>query len=93
MGDDPVSHESARAVDQAKVTRSEEADAVAALEEALPATGALAAVMLSRIAFRRAVDGETPEPTLEQLDGAIEASLLSRFPDFTPTVRSERVDK
>ena len=87
-----------RMEDSARVQRSEDAitedvlaKARAAEESAGP--GDKAGVFLVRVTLRRTLGNETPAPEIDPLEGAIEAALLTRFPDFSPSARAERVDR
>lgn len=62
--------------------------------EPIAELGEEAASYQARVLMRRAAGtGKATPPTIGQLEGAIEAALLGRFPDFSPSVRAERLDR
>lgn len=83
-----MTSDGARSEDAATVTRSEEEPS-----KAPAALGDEAASYLVRVTLRRAHTAAGKEPTNESLEGSIEAALLTRYPDFSPSARAERLDK
>ena len=48
---------------------------------------------LIRLTLRKAHPAAGTAPELEPLEGAIEAAMLTRYPDFSPSAHAERLDK